>query len=68
MFVVIAMVGCVVMYDYGGFVCLYVVFMYGYKSVKWLSVIELIVEVVLGYWECIGNYVVDGWIGESNGC
>ena len=44
---------------------LYVAPMYGYKSCKWLSAIEL-TKVVPGYWEERG-YDVDGWVGRSNG-
>ena len=62
-----AMSGRAVTHDHGGPVRLYVAPMYGYKSVKWLSGIELTAEVVPGYWERTGNYSVDGWIGESNG-
>jgi DMSO/TMAO reductase YedYZ molybdopterin-dependent catalytic subunit len=40
--------------------------MYGYKSVKWLSGIEVTSEVVRGYWEHRG-YDVDGFVGRSNG-
>jgi len=51
---------------HGGPVRLYVAPMYGYKSLKWLSEIELTDEVVPGYWEDLG-YDVDGWVGRSNG-
>jgi len=51
---------------HGGPVRLYVAPMYGYKSLKWLSEIELTDEVVPGYWEERG-YDVDGWVGSSNG-
>jgi DMSO/TMAO reductase YedYZ molybdopterin-dependent catalytic subunit len=51
---------------HGGPVRLYVAPMYGYKSLKWLSEIELTDEVVPGYWEERG-YDVDGWVGRSNG-
>jgi DMSO/TMAO reductase YedYZ molybdopterin-dependent catalytic subunit len=40
--------------------------MYGYKSTKWLSGIELVDKVRPGYWETRG-YDVDGWVGHSNG-
>ena len=40
--------------------------MYGYKSLKWLSGIELTDNVVPGYWEKRG-YDIDGFVGESNG-
>jgi DMSO/TMAO reductase YedYZ molybdopterin-dependent catalytic subunit len=55
-----------VTHDHGGPVRLYVAPMYGYKSLKWLSGIELTREVVPGYWEDRG-YSVDGWVGSSNG-
>ncbi|MCU1397181.1 MAG: Oxidoreductase molybdopterin binding, partial [Acidimicrobiales bacterium] len=56
-----------VTHDHGGPVRMYVAPMYGYKSTKWLSSIEVTDQVVPGYWETEGNYDVDGWIGESNG-
>lgn len=40
--------------------------MYGYKSCKWLSEIELTPKLVPGYWEGYG-YDQDGWVGSSNG-
>ena len=55
-----------VSHDHGGPVRLYVAPMYGYKSLKWLSGIELTSDVVPGYWEDRG-YSVDGWVGSSNG-
>jgi DMSO/TMAO reductase YedYZ molybdopterin-dependent catalytic subunit len=55
-----------VTHDHGGPVRLYVASMYGYKSLKWLSGIELTRDVVPGYWEDRG-YAVDGWVGSSNG-
>lgn len=51
---------------HGGPVRLYVAPMYGYKSAKWLSGIELTDRVIEGYWERRG-YDVDAWIGKSNG-
>jgi DMSO/TMAO reductase YedYZ molybdopterin-dependent catalytic subunit len=51
---------------HGGPVRMYVAPMYGYKSCKWLSRIEVTNQVVEGYWERRG-YDVDGWIGRSNG-
>jgi DMSO/TMAO reductase YedYZ molybdopterin-dependent catalytic subunit len=51
---------------HGGPARLYVAPMYGYKSCKWLSGIELTRDVVPGYWERRG-YDVDGWVGRSNG-
>ena len=55
-----------VTHDHGGPVRLYVAPMYGYKSVKWLSGIEVTDAVVAGYWEHRG-YDVDGFVGRSNG-
>lgn len=52
--------------EHGGPARLYVAPMYGYKSCKWLSAIELTEEVEPGYWEQRG-YDVDGWVGRSNG-
>jgi DMSO/TMAO reductase YedYZ molybdopterin-dependent catalytic subunit len=60
------MLGGAVSHDHGGPVRLYVGPMYGYKSVKWLSGIELTAEVVPGYWEHRG-YDIDGFVGKSNG-
>ena len=60
------MLGGPVTSDHGGPVRLYVAPMYGYKSCKWLSRIELTKEVVEGYWERRG-YDTDAWIGGSNG-
>jgi DMSO/TMAO reductase YedYZ molybdopterin-dependent catalytic subunit len=51
---------------HGAPVRLYVVPMYGYKSIKWLSGIEVGRTVVPGYWENLG-YDVDAWVGSSNG-
>ena len=67
MLVAVRMSGKPVTHDHGGPVRMYVAPMYGYKSTKWLSGIELTDAVVPGYWERTGNYAVDGWIGESNG-
>jgi DMSO/TMAO reductase YedYZ molybdopterin-dependent catalytic subunit len=64
--VALRMLGGPVSHDHGGPVRLYVAPMYGYKSLKWLSGIELTREVVPGYWEERG-YAVDGWVGSSNG-
>jgi len=52
--------------DHGGPARLYVAPMYGYKSCKWLSGIEVVDHVIPGYWEENG-YDVDGWVGASNG-
>jgi DMSO/TMAO reductase YedYZ molybdopterin-dependent catalytic subunit len=51
---------------HGAPVRLYVVPMYGYKSIKWLSGIEVGRTVEPGYWEVRG-YDVDAFIGNSNG-
>ena len=40
--------------------------MYGYKSVKWVSRIELAPTAEDGYWERLG-YDRDAWVGRSNG-
>jgi DMSO/TMAO reductase YedYZ molybdopterin-dependent catalytic subunit len=64
--VALRMLGAPVTHDHGGPVRLYVAPMYGYKSLKWLSGIELTGGVVPGYWEDRG-YSVDGWVGSSNG-
>jgi DMSO/TMAO reductase YedYZ molybdopterin-dependent catalytic subunit len=60
------MLGGPVSHDHGGPVRMYVNPMYGYKSTKWLSGIELVDKVRPGYWETRG-YDVDGWVGHSNG-
>jgi DMSO/TMAO reductase YedYZ molybdopterin-dependent catalytic subunit len=51
---------------HGGPVRLLVAPMYGYKSLKWLSRIEVVDRVVPGFWEERG-YDVDAWVGSSNG-
>jgi DMSO/TMAO reductase YedYZ molybdopterin-dependent catalytic subunit len=61
-----SMLGAPVTREHGGPVRLYVAPMYGYKSIKWLSRINVTNEVVPGYWEENG-YAVDGWIGQGNG-
>lgn len=40
--------------------------MYGYKSVKWVSRIDLTPQPENGYWEVRG-YDRDAWVGRSNG-
>lgn len=40
--------------------------MYGYKSVKWVTRIEVRRDFVPGYWENRG-YDSDAWVGRSNG-
>jgi DMSO/TMAO reductase YedYZ molybdopterin-dependent catalytic subunit len=64
--VALRMLGSPVTHDHGGPVRLYAAPMYGYKSLKWLSGIELTRERVPGYWEDRG-YAADGWVGSSNG-
>jgi DMSO/TMAO reductase YedYZ molybdopterin-dependent catalytic subunit len=64
--VALKMLGADVTHDHGGPVRLYVAPMYGYKSIKWLSGIEVTDQVVEGYWEHRG-YDVDGFVGSSNG-
>jgi DMSO/TMAO reductase YedYZ molybdopterin-dependent catalytic subunit len=61
-----SMLGGAVTEEHGGPVRLYVAPMYGYKSLKWLGGIEVVDQVVPGYWEHYG-YDVDGWVGGSNG-
>ena len=58
--------GATVTQAHGGPARLVVVPMYGYKSLKWLSDIELVDKVQPGYWEVRG-YDVDAYVGESNG-
>ncbi|GLY89750.1 molybdopterin-dependent oxidoreductase [Actinoallomurus iriomotensis] len=60
------MLGGPVSHDHGGPVRMYVAPMYGYKSTKWLSGIEVVGDVRPGYWEERG-YDVDAWVGRSNG-
>lgn len=60
------MLGAPVTRHHGGPVRLYVAPMYGYKSIKWLSGIEVTGDVVAGYWERRG-YDIDAWVGASNG-
>ena len=64
--VALDMLGAPVTHNHGGPVRLYVAPMYGYKSVKWLSGIELTAEVIPGYWEHRG-YSINGFVGKSNG-
>jgi DMSO/TMAO reductase YedYZ molybdopterin-dependent catalytic subunit len=61
--VALQMQGGPITHNHGGPVRMYVAPMYGYKSTKWLSGIELTSEVEPGYWEHRG-YPVDGWIGR----
>ena len=40
--------------------------MYGYKSVKWVSEINVVPTALDGYWEQLG-YDQNAWVGRSNG-
>ncbi|MBW3650315.1 MAG: molybdopterin-dependent oxidoreductase [Actinobacteria bacterium] len=51
---------------HGGPVRLLVAPMYGYKSLKWLDRIEVLDQVVPGFWEK-RDYEIDAWVGRSNG-
>jgi DMSO/TMAO reductase YedYZ molybdopterin-dependent catalytic subunit len=63
--VALRMLGGPVSHDHGGPVRMYAASMYGYKSTKWLSGIELTHGEVPGYWEHRG-YALDGTIkGQS---
>lgn len=62
-----SMLGGPVSTEHGGPVRLYVAPMYGYKSIKWLSHIQVVDRVEPGYWETEGNYDVEAWVGRSNG-
>ncbi|WP_151084078.1 molybdopterin-dependent oxidoreductase [Nocardioides cynanchi] len=64
--VALSMLGGPVSHDHGGPVRLYIAPMYGYKSIKWLSGIDVTDHVIEGYWEHRG-YDVDGFVGASNG-
>jgi DMSO/TMAO reductase YedYZ molybdopterin-dependent catalytic subunit len=57
--VALQMLGGPVTHDHGGPVRMYAASMYGYKSTKWLSGIELTHGAVPGYWETRG-YDIDG--------
>ena len=56
-----SMLGAPVTREHGGPVRLYVPDMFGYKSIKWLSQIELVTHAEPGYWEQNG-YPVNAWI------
>lgn len=60
------MLGAPVTTEHGGPVRLYVAPMFGYKSLKWLSAIRVVDQVVPGYWEQNG-YPLNGWIDGSTG-
>jgi DMSO/TMAO reductase YedYZ molybdopterin-dependent catalytic subunit len=55
------MLGAPVTAEHGGPVRVYAASMYGYKSTKWLSGIELTQDQASGYWEQYG-YDIDGTI------
>ena len=61
--VALTMYGDPVTHDHGGPVRIYSGSMYGYKSTKWLSEIEVTPNNDPGYWEDRG-YPLDGFIGE----
>ena len=61
--VALEMLGAPVTHDHGGPVRMYAASLYGYKSTKWLSGIELTRTEVPGYWEHRG-YPLDGTIGS----
>jgi DMSO/TMAO reductase YedYZ molybdopterin-dependent catalytic subunit len=61
--VALSMYGKPVTHDHGGPVRVYSGSMYGYKSTKWLSSIEVTDNNDPGYWEARG-YPLDGFIGE----
>lgn len=62
-----SMLGGPISREHGGPVRLYVAPMYGYKSIKWLSRVQVVDRVEPGYWETVGNYDVEAWVGRSNG-
>jgi DMSO/TMAO reductase YedYZ molybdopterin-dependent catalytic subunit len=64
--VALEMLGGPITHNHGGPVRMYVAPMYGYKSTKWLSGIELTATVESGYWEHRG-YPIDGFIDPSKG-
>jgi DMSO/TMAO reductase YedYZ molybdopterin-dependent catalytic subunit len=59
--IALQMLGKPVTHDHGGPVRMYAASMYGYKSTKWLSGVELTQDEVPGYWENRG-YPLDGTI------
>jgi len=60
------MLGAPVTTEHGGPVRLYVAPMFGYKSLKWLSAIKVVDEVIPGFWEQNG-YPVNGWLDGTVG-
>ncbi|HTY72829.1 MAG TPA: molybdopterin-dependent oxidoreductase [Actinomycetes bacterium] len=61
--VALQMLGAPVTHEHGGPVRLYVAPMYGYKSIKWLSGIELTSSVIPGFWEDNG-YPIDAYYSD----
>jgi DMSO/TMAO reductase YedYZ molybdopterin-dependent catalytic subunit len=61
--VALQMLGAPVTHDHGGPVRIYAAEMYGYKSTKWLSGIELTNAEIPGYWETRG-YDLNGFIKQ----
>lgn len=61
--VALRMLGGPVSHDHGGPVRMYCASMYGYKSTKWLSAIELTSTEIPGYWETRG-YNINGTIND----
>jgi DMSO/TMAO reductase YedYZ molybdopterin-dependent catalytic subunit len=59
--IALSMLGRPVTHDHGGPVRIYAASMYGYKSTKWLSRIELTRDEIPGYWEHRG-YSIHGSI------
>jgi DMSO/TMAO reductase YedYZ molybdopterin-dependent catalytic subunit len=64
--VALQMLGKPVTRNHGGPVRLYTAPLYGYKSVKWLSGVELVERNEPGYWEQRG-YDLDGFVGKTGG-
>jgi DMSO/TMAO reductase YedYZ molybdopterin-dependent catalytic subunit len=62
--VALRMLGGPISHDHGGPVRMYAAPMYGYKSTKWLSGIEVTDRAEPGYWEVRG-YDIDGFIQPS---
>jgi DMSO/TMAO reductase YedYZ molybdopterin-dependent catalytic subunit len=61
-----SMLGAPITTEHGGPVRLYVAPMFGYKSLKWLSAIRVVDQVIPGYWEQNG-YPLNGWRDGSTG-
>lgn len=66
MLVATTMYGAPIEVKHGAPVRLVAAPMYGYKSIKWLSGIDLTRTVQPGYWEVRG-YDIDAWVGTTNG-